>query len=356
MKPFGSRQEFQEMIERLSEKKMQDEIQKIMGFMWTRVSRKQLKKDLPKQKFHEIEVPMDNIQEEIYAIIRSKLNKNLSGRTASFVKKMRRARVIRLLQVVTNPRLIVENDPVHSSLAPKITKDSRENIRILNLIQRYHKNQVSNKIKKAAELARSLSNDGKNVVIFTHFRGNVKILGKILKDKNPLRITGAITKSEEQEGIIEEFKKSKSKKDAGKILIATSGTIAESVSLHKNNETNELVCNNAIFLERSYDAGKYMQALHRIFRIGSPKNKPVNYYIFKSIFNDNRNTIDHTIDGILDRRKDRLEELVDDIKKLRIISLDTKTIGGEEQFYTEGDDEDEIIKKIEAEEKKNMRK
>tara|TARA_Y100001936_G_scaffold178061_1_gene174776 strand:- start:2021 stop:4006 length:1986 start_codon:yes stop_codon:yes gene_type:complete len=354
MKPLGSRQEFQEMIERLGEKKMQEEIQRIMGFMWTRVSRKQLKKDLPKQKFHEIEVPMDDIQEEIYTIIRSKLNKNLSGRTASFIKKMRRARVIRLLQVVTNPKLIVDKDPVHSSLAPEIKKDSRENIRILNLIQRYHKNQVSNKIKKAAELARSLSNDGKNVVIFTHFRGNVKILAKILKDKNPLRITGEITDSEIQEGIIEEFKKSKSKKNAGKILIATAGTIAESVSLHKNNQTNKPVCNNAIFLERSYDAGKYMQALHRIFRIGSQKNLPVNYFIFKSIFSDNRNTIDHTIDEILEIRKKRLEELVDDVKKLRIISLDTKTIGGEEQFYTEGDNEDQIIQKIELEEKKNM--
>ena len=50
----------------------------------------------------------------------------------------------------------------------------------------------------------------------------------------------------------------------------------------------------------------------------------------------------------------RFQELVDDVKKLRIISLDTKTIGGEEQFYTEGDNEDQIIQKIELEEKKNM--
>ena len=38
--------------------------------------------------------------------------------------------------------------------------------------------------------ARKLSNEKKNVVIFTHFRGNVKLLGKILADKKTDKILG----------------------------------------------------------------------------------------------------------------------------------------------------------------------
>ena len=147
---------------------------------------------------------MDDIQAEIYSLIKSKLKSNLTGKTADFVRKMRRARIIRLLQVVTNPKLIVSKDPQYSSYGPMIT-DPRSNLRILKLIQRYHRNFVSPKIIAAAELARNLSEQKKNVVIFTHFRGNVKLLGKILADLKPLRITGEITKQEDQENIINQM-------------------------------------------------------------------------------------------------------------------------------------------------------
>ena len=355
MKPFGNRLEFMDMIERLGvDKRISKEVQRRMDFLWTRVSARNLKKDLPKQKFFLRKVAMDEIQEEIYSIIRSKLTKSLKGRTANFVRKMRRARIVRLLQVVTNPRLIVEKDPVYSSQAPMIQAKSRENVKVLKLIQRYHKNQISNKIREVAELARKLSNEKKNVVIFTHFRGNVKLLGKILADKKPLRITGQITKQEDQENIIEEFKNWNFKDGKGKILIATAGTVAESVSLHKNKD-NKPVCNNAIFLERSYDAGKYMQALYRTYRIGSLKSRPVNYYIFESVYADSSNTIDATIADVLTTRVQRLQELVEDELKLNVVSLDTAKIGGEEQFYTEGMNEDEIMKEIEKEEIQNMR-
>ena len=48
-----------------------------------------------------------------------------------WVKKMRRARVIRLLQTVTNPRLLVAKDPIYSGLAPPIHQErNRENLKI----------------------------------------------------------------------------------------------------------------------------------------------------------------------------------------------------------------------------------
>ena len=96
-------------------------------------TRKHIKNILPKRIWHEKPVPMDDIQEEIYSMISSKLMTNLSGRTANFARKMRRARIIRLLQVVTNPRLIVEKDPIYSSYGPTI-EGQRNSVRILKLI------------------------------------------------------------------------------------------------------------------------------------------------------------------------------------------------------------------------------
>ena len=351
-KPLGSREEYENMID---SRDVARRVGNIINFMWTRVSTKHVKKDLPKQKMIRIHVEMDQIQEEIYSTIRTRLIANIpSGRTMEKVREWRRARVIRLLQVVTNPRLIVERDPVYSSLAPSIQGGGRENVRILRLVQRYHKDHVSNKIKQAAELARKLSYEKKNVVIFTHFRGNVRLLLKILADKKPIGITGQIADADIQEKLIEEFKNWNLKDGKGKILVATAGTVAESVSLHRNKDKKH-VCNNAIFLERSYDAGKYMQALHRIYRIGSLKSRPVNYYIFMSKFADGTTTIDNTIDEVLDTRVTRLFELLDDEFRLHVVSLDTAKKAGEEQFYTEGMNEDDIMKKIASQESKNKK-
>ena len=47
------------------------------------------------------------------------------------------------------------------------------------------------------------------------------------------------------------------------LLIANPASLAESVSLHKS-------CHNAIYLDRTYNGGHYMQSLERIHRIGIP--------------------------------------------------------------------------------------
>ena len=98
-----------------------------------------------------------------------------------------------------------------------------------------------------------------------------------------------------------------------------------------------------------------MQALYRVYRIGSLKSRPVNYYIFQSVYSDKTDTIDAIISHVLETRVRRLQELVQDPLNINIVSLDTAKINGEEQFYTEGMNEDEIIEKIENEEIKNLR-
>ena len=64
----------------------------------------------------------------------------------------------------------------------------------------------------------------------------------ILHNKNPIGITGQV-KPDEQEKLIEEFKNWNFKDGKGKILVATAGTVAESVSLHRNKDKKH-VCNN----------------------------------------------------------------------------------------------------------------
>ena len=332
--PFGTRKEFLKIIDTLDESAMRRYVNDIIYPMWTRVSNDDLADKLPeKKRATNTNIAMDKDQEEIYSLIESQFNNQPRGWGEKKLREWQRTRVLRLLQAVTNPSLLIQNDPFFKNL-PAITKKNAANLRVIKLVHDYRK-VIPNKIKAVAKLATKLAKEKKNVVIFTYFVENVKLLARVINDPKtgivPLWITGGETSlsasrkikkvHDEQEQIVEDFKDWDFKNGKGKILIATIGTLGESVSLHRKG--NKHVCNHAIFLERNYDAGKYMQALHRIYRIGSDKTKPIRYYIFTSEFaNSTNDTLDDEIDGILERRINRLYELLGDEFELTPLSLD----------------------------------
>ena len=77
--------------------------------------------------------------------------------------------------------------------------------------------------------------------------------------------------------------------------------LAVSISLHKS-------CHDAIYLDRTYNGGHYMQSLERIHRIDIPPRTKTRYYILQS-----KNSIDLNIDSRLEDKKDRMLEILNDI-------------------------------------------
>ena len=351
VKPLGERSEFEQ---RIQDEHEWIQCQRDIDFLWTRVTNKQMEKDLPKKKIHDTggcRVKMDDTQEKIYSIIETQLNEK-HGRDRELVRRWKSAKTVRLMQASSNPRLLAEKDPVFE--LPALTAGNSKDTEILRLVKTYKKKYVPPKIKKVAELARKLSNDKKNVIIFTVFRGNVRLLAKLLADLPVVWVYGNLKPKDETARRIQEFKSWDEKTSSGgMILIATAGTLAESVSLHRYKDKH--VCNNVIFLERSYDAGKYMQALHRVYRIGSDKKKTIHYYCFMSELHDSSDTLDHRIHMRLTRRLDALYDLMEDEWKLDKLSLDPATVNGKKQFYGENDDLDDILKNVDDMTKKRKK-
>ena len=209
---------------------------------------------------------------------------------------------------------------------------------------------MPNKMQKAATLAIDLAEQGKNVIIWVVFRYNVKYLCDLLAEMNPIGITGEIPTDTNdikeiigRDQLIQTFKN-----NTGKIMIATLGSIAESVSLHRN-EKGEPVCQNAIYLEKSFNAGQFMQSLFRLYRIGSPRGMPVNNIFLSSTFGDRyTRTIDNEIHERLIQRTTKMFRLMNDEVKLTPMNIDANsyTIDGESQFYDETERLDMIYGKI----------
>lgn len=317
-KILGTRSAYGQMLEQNNH---YDVISERINFLWTRVTNQHLKNDMPPILDPSIiSVPMSSVQEEIYVAIEQDMLRIESNVTSSMdFNSYRRNRVLRLLQTVTNPAVLLSKDR-HYKLEKFYTGDSR----LDSIVANY--NEIPNKLNVAAKLAVEMATKKHNVVIWTTFVANVDFMSKAINelDSNftPIKITGEVPlDSDDQkyirgrEDLIREFKSGE-----GKIMIATLGSIAESISLHHS-------CQRAIYLERGFNAGQYMQSLSRIHRIGSDRQKPVQFTFLQSIFSDRQTeTIDHKIDVVLKNRIKEMYALLDDEFTLHPLDLDANTV------------------------------
>ena len=309
-----SREAYRKMLDNYG---VHDEISKRTNFLWTRVTNDHLKKDMPQiLPEQSISVKMSPEQEAIYAAIERDIWETRDRYTPSIdLFQFRKNRVLRLLQCVSNPHTMLHKDLIYD-----LDKFRSNDLNTNSNLDSY--TEVPPKISEAAKRALAIANKNKNVVIWTIFVKNVEMLCEEIKRLDsrydPIGISGDVPTSfsvrrdiQNREALIDKFKES-----TNGILVATVGSVAESISLHKT-------CRNAIYLERSFNAGQYMQSLSRIYRIGSDKKKPVQFTFLKSVFSDGTGTIDNKIEIVLKERIKQMHKLLNDEFKIHPLELET---------------------------------
>lgn len=343
IKILFSRERYKKMLDNYGVINM---ISERIDFLWTRVTNGHLHEDMPVVlPYQEISVKMSAAQEEIYAAIERdvwKTNNNDNDGMTLDLFKYRKNRVMRMLQCVSNPHTMLHRDDIYN-----LDKFESNDLYTKTNLDSY--SEIPPKIKEAARRALDVTNNNENVVIWTVFVKNVEMLCKEIKrmdpTANPIGISGDVPNSpsakseiEGRENLIAKFKRS-----TKGILVATMGSIAESISLHKT-------CRNAIYFERNFNAGQYMQSMSRIYRIGSDKDKPVQFTFLKSIFPDGKtDTIDDRIETVLRERVDQMHNLLNDESKLSPLELETTSSDDsswdEDEDLTMLNDIDNMIKR-----------
>jgi hypothetical protein len=118
----------------------------------------------------------------------------------------------------------------------------------------------------------------------------------MLKDKYNIEsgiINGTIT-GEYRQNVINSFRNSDLM-----VLIASPATLAESISLHK-------CCQNAIYVNRNFNAAQFIQSKDRINRINMPKGTTANYH-----FLINKESIDEGVSERLELKETRMLRILD---------------------------------------------
>lgn len=269
---------------------------KIRPFFY-RVKKSDLK--LPEPLFIRNEYDLKPIQLQIYNALSIRLltDLQLQPNDRNKLKLWRKAKMVRLLQAATNPTLL--NRYSEEFAMPPLSADGTS---LIELIDKYPKYEIPSKFEAAVNLARNLMEEGKKVLIWTTFIHNIEMLKIMLKDYKFYTIHGAIPKDETENEVfnrekqIREFKESISPC----VLIANPAACAESISLHKD-------CHDAIYVDRTFNCGQYIQSLDRIHRIGLDDNEIVRYHILIA-----KNTIDETINSRLEEKFSAMLHILED--------------------------------------------
>lgn len=211
---------------------------------------------IPKLDHRVVQVPMTQLQREIYKTLKSEvrrqLNPVLSDSSRYELRRIGKC-VMKVMEFVSNPSLL-SNDMDYAF-------DRRVGALLLE--------SDGPKIDYVCRRARQLAAEGKKVLIWSSFVQNVELIALRLTDLGAEYIHGGVDAGDEsdfdtREGKIKRFHT----EDTCKVLVANPAACSEGISLHK-------VCQYAIYLDRSFNAAHYMQSEDRIHRLGlSPDAKP----------------------------------------------------------------------------------
>lgn len=212
--------------------------------------------ELPGKKFIAETIDMEPKQKVLYKKLQDELSAQVlkEGKLVTEDVEVILKRLIRLVQVASNPKLVDES---YSGIPPKLISAKKI-------------------IDKATE-------KNSKVIVWTNFVENVEDICNFFNHKNIVGISGKVDPAL-RDTLISRFRK----EDDINVLVTTPGVAREGLTL--------VEANYSIFYDRNFSLENYLQAQDRIYRISQTKD----CFIYKLIHND---SIDEWVDALLDAKE-----------------------------------------------------
>lgn len=278
------------------------------GTIFVRTTKAEL--GLPPEKIEFVPLDMGARQAEIYsALARAYAGRFvLSDTEDSYFRSKGRA-VMTLLAAATNPGLLMglakEDAYLNFEWPPR---DISLMNSLLDTVENYSKFEIPAKYEWIVRFCKKASEEGRKILIWSSLVGNLKALESSLRPFNPALVYGALSQ-EERDAQIRRFRED----DSCTALLTNPQTLGEGISLHQH-------CHEAIYVDRSYNAGQYLQSRDRIHRLGLPPTQ-----ITKSFILQSRNSIDFLVGPRLDQKINRMFDALNDESLSRLSLPDDGT-------------------------------
>jgi SNF2 family DNA or RNA helicase len=277
--------------------------------------------ELPPIRITPDPVPLTDLQQQIYDALLNRYSGlfDLDRRDAEMFAKMGEVAMY-LLQAASSPRLLADNaDPARSYRYPSLGIPA--GTPLARLIDTYADHEVPAKIQRACRIvhANACMTPRHKTLVWSNFPDNLLDLEQQLAALNPALVYGAIPSMEDAEPGMRTRERELARfrdDDSCLVLLANPAALAEGISLHQ-------VCHDAVYIDRTFNAGQYLQSLDRIHRLGLEPGTDTRITLLIA-----SGTIDERVNRRVEDKTRRLARMLDDPTLVQMALPDDEDGGG----------------------------
>ncbi|MDU0366879.1 DEAD/DEAH box helicase [Microbacterium sp. KSW4-17] len=275
---------------------------------WVRVTKDELELEPATVRLEPVE--LDPAHRRIYdALVTDTLAMNDLENHADLANRA----IMRMIGAVSNPALLLPRSQDSALTWPEELPDPAD---LRSLLANIASSTTPTKLLAAARHADAHAAAGTKLLIWTNFIGNVDELTRLLAPYNPSVVTGRTPRSDPAAVTDRDRELRRFREDGTcSVLIATPQTLGEGVSLHK-------VCQSQLHIDRTFNAGLYLQTLDRTHRVGMPAGTTADVTVLVA-----RNTIDERIDRSIRGKLKGMGAVLADPTLSRLARVDPEAAG-----------------------------
>lgn len=266
---------------------------------------------LPGTTFDVITQAMSPIQQAIYDALLGRYRGDLELDRPARRQFDRLGRVVMyLLEAATNPMLLVagsDDADEPGFMHPPLALDGSEPL--VELLARYRDYETPWKYEHVKAIAEQARDRGEKVIVWSTFVRNIRSLGTYLKSFQPAIVHGGVpTQDSAPTGALtREAELDRFRHDPNcHVLLANPAACGEGISLHH-------WCHHAVYLDRTFNAGHYLQSQDRIHRLGLSDDVTTRFTLLIS-----DQSIDETVNARLRDKIVALSALMNDRGLVRV--------------------------------------
>ncbi|MCZ4607263.1 DEAD/DEAH box helicase [Streptomyces sp. Lzd4kr] len=256
--------------------------------LFTRTTKQEL--GLPPMRLRTRYVEMPDLHAEIYNSLVGGMSSGAAREDLSSLGKT----ALRLLMAATSPALLVEGASRYEPLVYQLPPlEILEGTSLYSLMQNLPDHEMSPKYKEAAAIVAENAEQGRKTLVWTTFVRSLTTVAQMLEKYSPAVVHGGTPDREEQ---LRRFREDPS----CMVLVSNPATLGEGISLHH-------VCHDAVYVDRDFMAGRFLQSLDRIHRLGLAPGTDTRVTVLAA-----RNTIDEVVEVRLDQKLEFMGRILDD--------------------------------------------
>ncbi|MBC2863548.1 DEAD/DEAH box helicase [Streptomyces mexicanus] len=256
-------------------------------------------------------VPMPPLHQEVYDALVGRFSARAAGSESDFLTLGKI--IVYMLMAATSPALLAVGTTRYEPLSYRVPPlPVAEGTPLFDLMRDLPSYEMSPKYREVLAIVSRNASEGRKTLVWSTFVRSLNTLERMLSEFSPALVYGAMADADRELAI------SRFRQDPDcMVLLSNPGTLGEGISLHHH-------CHDAVYVDRDFAAGRFLQSLDRIHRLGLDPETETRITVLAS-----EGTIDEVVDQRLSDKLKFMGSILDDPAVQQLADLEEEpAVGG----------------------------